>query len=187
MRRLFFELRYLIGRAPWDSGVSPPELQAFLAQAPPGRALDLGCGTGTNAITMARGGWQVTALDFSLGAIVRARCKAQRAGVAVDFRQADVANLSPIEGPFDLALDIGCYHSLSPAQQSEYAAQLLRLLCPGGTFLLYTFLASFEARSSRPSEADVRRHFGTGFELQDLAYGQDRGRPSAWFTFRRKK
>ena len=47
MRRIFFELRYLLGDVPWDTGVSPPELLDFLDRHPPGRALDLGCGTGT--------------------------------------------------------------------------------------------------------------------------------------------
>ena len=65
--RLRHQLMYLVGFKPWDSGVSPPELVAAVEgpQAlPPGRALDLGCGTGTNAIYMARHGWDVTGADL---------------------------------------------------------------------------------------------------------------------------
>ncbi len=48
---LFFRLAYVIGFKPWDSGVPPPELVSVVegpGALPPGRALDLGCGTGTN-------------------------------------------------------------------------------------------------------------------------------------------
>ena len=47
MRKLFFEWRYLVGRAPWDTGVSPPELLSFIDTHTAGRAIDLGCGTGS--------------------------------------------------------------------------------------------------------------------------------------------
>ena len=138
--RLTLELSYLLRRAPWDTGVSPPELLAFLAAHPPGRALDLGCGTGTNAITLAQHGWQVTGIDLIPRAIRRAKSKAAAAGVDVDLRQGDASDLRSVEGPFDLALDIGCYHSLQPTLQARYSTNLARLVRPGGTYLLLSLI-----------------------------------------------
>lgn len=186
-RRLFFELSYLLHHSPWDTGLSPPELHAFLENCPPGRALDLGCGTGTNVLTLAQRGWQVTGIDFSYLAICRARRKARRAGLRVDLRQGDASDLSRLSPPFDLALDIGCYHGLSLAQQRRYAAGLARLVRPNGTFLLY----GFQRSDSAPPEAwlteeALRQHFGTAFDLARYSPGLDRERPSVWVTMVRK-
>jgi SAM-dependent methyltransferase len=187
LARLAFELSYLLRRAPWDSGVSPPELLAFLAAHPPGRALDLGCGTGTNAITLARHGWQVIGIDFIPRAIRRARGKALAAGVSVDFRQGDATDLRSVEGPFDLVLDIGCYHSLRPALQVRYAANLARLVRPGGIFLLYGFARGCpEDPRGWLSEEALAARLGASFKLPSAVYGTDRRRPSAWFTLIRK-
>ena len=74
-------------RPPWDSGITPPELLEYLESRPAaGRAIDLGCGTGTNVITMARMGWQVTGVDFVPKAIDLAREKARKAGLRLDDR-----------------------------------------------------------------------------------------------------
>lgn len=186
-RRLFFELSYLFRRSPWDTGESPPELLEFLESHPPGRALDLGCGTGTNVLTLAERGWQVTGIDFSCQAICRARRKARRAGLRVDLHQGDASDLSRLSPPFDLALDIGCYHGLSPAQQSRYAEGLARLLRPGGTFLLYGFQRAF---SSAPeawlTHEALQQRFGASFDLVRYTPGLDQERPSAWVTMIRK-
>jgi cyclopropane fatty-acyl-phospholipid synthase-like methyltransferase len=74
-RRWFNFNRWYFGRPPWDTGVSPPELLAHLDVHAPGRALDIGCGTGTNAITMAQHGWQVTGMDFAVKASPRRGAK----------------------------------------------------------------------------------------------------------------
>ena len=117
----------------------PAELMRFLDTHPPGRALDIGCGTGTNAITLAEHGWQVTGIDFSFQAIAKARRKARRRSLSIDFIQGQVTVLDDLTGPFDLCLDIGCYHSLPMASHEDLILRLGDLLRPGGTYLLYTF------------------------------------------------
>ena len=70
-----FHWRYWRRQTPWDTQVTPPEVMEFIARTPPGKALDLGCGTGTNAIALARHGWRVTGVDFIPKAILAARGK----------------------------------------------------------------------------------------------------------------
>ncbi len=185
IRRVFFDLRYLLGRTPWDSGTTPPELVAYLDEVPPGRALDLGCGTGTNAIHLARRGWHVVGVDLSNRAIRMAQRKANAVGVSIDLRHGDVTQLTNVQGPFDLALDIGCYHSLTPMGRVRYTANLRDLVRPGGTFLLYSWVCPEGNRDSL-SEADTRAAFGKDFDLRTIAHGSDRHRKAAWFTFHRK-
>ncbi len=188
MRRLLFELRYLMGRSPWDTGITPPEVLAFLERTPPGRALDLGCGTGTNAVEMARRGWEVTAIDFSSQATTAARRRAAAARLPVEVLTGDVSDLRGVHGPFDLVLDIGCFHALAPAAQGRYADHVIRRTLPGATYLLYTFLDDGRApRGGRelPTEASLRRLFTPAFAVTSIDHGTDRQRASAWFTFLR--
>jgi len=181
--RLHFEWRYLSGSTPWDTGVTPPEVIAFLDRTPPGRAVDFGCGTGTNAVTMATRGWEVTGVDFSWRAIAAARRKARRAGVAVAFLRRDVTRLDDLRGPFDFGLDIGCFHSLEVAARPRYATHVGRLLRPGAPFMLDAFL---DPDDGWPSETDVRRAFEPHFALERIERGEFEGRPSGWFTWTRR-
>ncbi len=186
MRRLFFELKYLLGRPPWDTGVSPPELIEFLENHPPGRALDLGCGTGTNALTIAHYGWQVRGVDYSWQAIRSARKKARASGLPVTFEKGDVTRLDPEQEAYDLILDIGCFHSLPPAGRERYARFVQQALKPGGSYLLYTWLAPAEEPSTAPTEGGLMRYFAA-LTLISLRKGDDKAghRPSAWLHFAR--
>jgi cyclopropane fatty-acyl-phospholipid synthase-like methyltransferase len=183
-RRVFYLLSYF-RQPPWDTGISPPELLAFIESRPPGRALDLGCGTGVNAITLAQRGWRVTGVDFIGRAIRSARRKARQANVTVDFRQDDVTRLAGVAGPFDLALDIGCFHSLSPQARQTYVQNLERLLAPAGTFLMYAFFKQPGSSGSGLEPADLEllsRHL----RLAQRQDGLERGRgASAWLTYQR--
>ncbi len=189
MGSLFFELRYLLGNAPWDTGVTPPEVVELVEQGglPPGRALDLGCGTGTNSLYLARRGWEVVGVDFSAIAIGRARRRARRAGLPVRFFRADVTNLGFLTSPFDLALDIGCLHSIPPEGRERYASEVARLVRPGGLYMLYAFLP----RPGRPpgrgiAPEAVYRLFSPAFTLERQEGGEDPSGPrSAWYWLRR--
>lgn len=185
LRRLFFNLWYFL-KPPWDTGISPPELISFIESQPPGRALDLGCGTGTNVITLAKHGWEVIGVDFAASAIHIARRKAQQACVQVDLRVADVTKLEAVSGPFELILDMGCFHGLSQQGKRDYISSLERLLAPGGTYLMYGFFKHREDSGPGLVITDIDR-LEENFRLVDRQDGTERGiRPSAWFKFQNK-
>lgn len=186
MKRLFFELRYLLGRTPWDTQITPPEVQSFLEEHAPGRAIDLGCGTGTNVLTMAQYGWEVTGIDFSSRAIDKARRRLRNAGVHAELLQGDVVELSEVQGPFDLALDIGCFYSLRSVDRVRYTSRLAELVRYGGVYLLYTFLNPMAQPSGWPSKAEVLELLQPAFDLEAHEPGLHQSRPSGWFTFRHK-
>lgn len=104
-----------------------------LADLPPGRALDVGCGEGRNAIWLAARGWRVTAVDFSETAIEKARRLAADRGVDVEWVVGDVA-AEPIEpNAYDLVLV--AYLHTAPAERAEWMERARAALRPGGTFL----------------------------------------------------
>jgi cyclopropane fatty-acyl-phospholipid synthase-like methyltransferase len=186
MRKLLFNLAYL-QKPVWDTGISPPELLNFIDTHRPGRALDLGCGTGTNVITLAKSGWQVVGVDFVRRAINLAKKNAEQYDVQVDLRVEDVTRLESVSGKFDLVLDIGCFHSLPPSTRQSYILKIDQLLADGGTFLLYLFLAAnTENSATGATEADM--HFITGkLHLLERQDGTERGlRPSAWLTLQKR-
>ncbi|MFN3704765.1 MAG: class I SAM-dependent methyltransferase [Thermoflexales bacterium] len=136
-RWLDFNRWYVRGSPPWDHGIPAPEVIAFAESHAPGRALDLGCGTGTHAIALAQRGWTVTGVDFAWPALRQAARKARAAGVRITWLWDDVTRLREVRGHFDLILDIGCFFSLDAADKQRYAQRVRELLAKGGTLLLY--------------------------------------------------
>ncbi len=189
LRRLTFRLWYLFD-PPWDTGISPPELLDFIEKHPstgsgqvPRKAIDIGCGTGTNVITLAQAGWQVNGVDFVPRAIKTAKRKVKKVGVEAKLYVRDATDLEGITGPFDLALDIGCFHSLGD-KKAGYLSELDRILAPGGHWLMYGF---FNSDQSGPglAEADLDLIPASLTQVwrQD---GFDRGeRTSAWFLYQK--
>lgn len=194
LKRANFTWRYLRGRAPWDTGITPPEVVALIEEEdlPPGRAIDLGCGTGTNAIYLAQHEWYAVGIDFARRAVRAARRKARRAGVAdrTRFITADVTRLGSLElgEPFDLALDIGCGHALSGDMQRIYARALAQVVRPGGVFMLYMFRPTPERpRGLEPQQVEAL--FAPAFRSVWSSLGADRAASvaSAWYRFERTK
>lgn len=184
LRRINFSFWYFF-HPPWDSGISPPELLEFLDHYPSGRAIDLGCGTGTNIITMVKHGWKVTGVDFAPRAIALAKRKMRQAGVQADVSVGDVTKLKGVTGPFDFALDLGCFHGIP--DRPAYLAQLASVLAPGGHWLMYGMLKA-QPEESRPglTPSNLDLIGPSGFDLVNRKDGWDvRGRPSAWFLFQR--
>ncbi len=188
--------RYIQGAVPWDDVLPPPEVRETVAGLPLGRALDLGCGYGRSAIYLAGAGWQVDAVDFVEEAIAEARRRASGAGVGgVGFHVASVTDMSFLTGSFDLAIDVGCGHSLDEGSQIAYWTELKRLLRPGATFLWFLRL-SIEAGSGdgdvpRGISLERARHLYAGaFHLIREAIGvtdmtNESSWPSAWLWLER--
>ena len=192
-----FKERYKSGTIPWDDDLPPPEVMALAEKLPAGRALDLGCGYGRSSIYLAANGWQVDGVDFVPLAVEIARERAEEAGAAgrIQFHAAPVSNLDFLRGPYDLALDIGCMHSMTGAELFAYRDELLRLLPEVGVYLLFAHLRekqeSGEDERRWIEEASLFSLFSEGFVLDHAVYGttQVGDKPpwrSAWFKFCRK-
>jgi SAM-dependent methyltransferase len=143
MNRALMNLWYRFGTPPWVLGPRE-ELMSFVQARAlrPGRALDLGCGEGDNAIFLAQRGFEVTGIDFAPAALAKARAKAERAGVAVRFVEGDLADpagLRGIEGPFDVLVDFGTFDDLDARQRARCLDNVLPLLRPGGRVFMFCF------------------------------------------------
>jgi SAM-dependent methyltransferase len=115
------------------SGRPNGRLVAELADLAPGRALDVGCGEGADAIWLARRGWTVTAIDVSEVAVSRAREAAEREGVAVEWRRGDALDVTLPARSFDL---VSLQYPALPKAPGEAAVRnLLDTVRPGGLLL----------------------------------------------------
>ncbi len=147
-----FNERYRAGETPWDTGISPPELLEVLENPPEGlprRMLDIGCGTGTNCLTLAQHGWYTVGTDFAPLAIDIARQKMQVladdiacANGSARFLIADVTRLAPpaLDERFSLLLDLGCLNGIPSVRHAAYAKMVEQQALPGALFLLYAHL-----------------------------------------------
>jgi len=183
LRRLSFNFLYF-GKPPWESGVTPPELFEFIQSHPAGRVIDLGCGTGTNIITLVKAGWQVTGIDFAARAIQLAKYKLKQQNIKAQLILGDVTHFK-VDSQFNLAFDLGCFHSLE--NKADYLTQLDKILAPNGFWLMYEFFKP----ASNPSapglaDADLNMISAQGLTLLSRRDGFDkRERPSAWFLYQK--
>jgi SAM-dependent methyltransferase len=133
----FWDERYRSARQIW-SGDPNPQLVAEVAGRPPGRALDVGCGEGADAIWLARSGWAVVAADISSVALERAARHARAAGPAVsariEWRQVDLLASPPEPGSFDLVSVQ--FMQLPPEPRTRLLTALMASIRDGGTLLV---------------------------------------------------
>jgi len=144
--RAIYNAWYKYGTPPW-AGSARHELVRLVdeGQLTPGRAVDLGCGEGDNAIFMAQHGFDVTAVDFAPAAIAKAKAKAQKAGASVNFLVDDLTNPSHLHGTFDVLVDYGTFDDLTERQRNAYLQHVIPLAKPGAKFLMWNF--EWEARA----------------------------------------
>ncbi len=147
----------------WVFG-SKPELAELVetGRVPPGRAIDLGCGAGLEAIYLSRSGFDVTGVDFSPTAIRLARKRARAEGAEVNFVKDDLTELRHVSGAFDFLVDFGTLDDLSQEDRDSYMKNVLPLSHRGSRFLLKCF------ENELPSD-EVERRFGDHFSIEALS------------------
>jgi SAM-dependent methyltransferase len=161
------------------SGRPNGRLVAEVADLAPGRALDVGCGEGADAVWLAQRGWAVTAIDVSDVALSRARAAAGRAGVVVDWVGGDALQAGAAARSFDLVSMQ--YPALLKAAGENAVRTLLDAVRPGGLLLaVYHDLddehrAHMKARGTDPAAYvgadDLRALLADDFDVELHATG----------------
>jgi SAM-dependent methyltransferase len=164
-----WERRYREGDSPWDTGRPSTELQRVLAEdeIAPCRCIELGCGTGTNAVWLAQQGFDVTAVDISPLAIDRARGRAAAARVAVRWLVADVLDPPNLGAPYRFFFDRGCYHVVRRGDVQSFLHTLDRITEPETLGLVLTGNAREPHDPGPPvvDEESLRQELGQLFRI----------------------
>jgi len=189
--------RYRTGDLPWDTGRHDGNLERALAEGvvAPCAALEIGCGTGTNAIWLARAGFRVTALDVSAPAVDMARDKAAAEGADVEFLVTDILTDPVPSAPFGFVFDRGCFHSFDePAERSTFARAVWGALADDGLWLSLigsTDGPDREIGPPRRSLADIAAAVEPLFEIlsaRTTRFDSDQpDPPRAWACVMRKR
>lgn len=178
-----FDRAYRMPVTSWGDARIPDEIKALARQGAPKTALELGCGAGRFARYVAQQGLRTTGVDFSPVAIAKAQSRVAGDDVRPQFLVRDVTRLESLDGPFDIAFDVGCFHCLDARGERAYASQVARVLAPGGTHLVW---ALDSAPSDVPiSPAVMKDVFAPGFELLDARPSRRRLAASHWYWLRR--
>ena len=155
----------------WDIGQPADELQKVVNQGTVAkcRAVDLCCGSGTDAVFLAVHGFDVTAIDVAPTALAQAKQKATKAGVSVRWILADVLN-PPNLKPFDFLYDRGCYHVVRDQNLTAYLETIRHISRPGSQFLLLSARREEEAAPGSPgvTEEELRYDFLPFFDVEWL-------------------
>jgi ubiquinone/menaquinone biosynthesis C-methylase UbiE len=150
---------YHAGRAELNpQGWWVPGWLPFLTAAGSRTVLDVGCGSGADAVSLARLGWRVTAMDYSAVALARARAKAGAAGVGVDFGQGDMALPFPFaDQEFDAVMSNVALHMFDDQTTRRIIGEMHRVLRPAGLLLLHVnSTADMPYREQRPGRRRVQ-------------------------------
>jgi cyclopropane fatty-acyl-phospholipid synthase-like methyltransferase len=191
-----FEQMYQ-GQAPWDTGRPQADI-VKLAEAGQirGSVLDVGCGTGENALYLASRGHDCWGIDFVTVAIERAKAKAAQRKIDAHFIVGNALELDRLGMLFDTVIDCGLFHTFSDEERPAFIGGLAKLLRLGGLLHILCFsdeepgtegprrISRQEIRDSFRDGWTVQRVEPTRFEAQALPDGPkfSPGGPKAWLA-----
>jgi SAM-dependent methyltransferase len=192
----WFDTAYADGGTPtWDLGRPQAAVRRLLDAGwfgPPDTAiLDAGCGTGEHALLLAGHGHRVVGVDLAAEAIRRAAAKAEARGVAADFLVRDALDLVGLGQAFDVALDVGLFHTLADEDRPRYVASLAAAVRPGGraAILCWSDRNPFGVGPRRITRRELRSAFrvATGWRVEEIVAETletrlPTGRVAAWLA-----
>jgi cyclopropane fatty-acyl-phospholipid synthase-like methyltransferase len=168
------------GSPPWDIGRPQPAFEALAkgGEIRPGAVLDIGCGTGDNAIMLAQRGCTVTGIDLARDAVRHANAKAAERRVPASFTAGNALALDRCfgAGAFDAAIDSGLFHVLADAERPVFARQVCHVLKPGGRYFMLCFSDKERGEYELPRRVSRREIEATFGKLLRINYIRE-----AWF------
>jgi SAM-dependent methyltransferase len=195
-RHARFRFFYRVGFTPWEGHPIGQGLRDLVEGTsdtpalPTGLALDVGCGTGDSAIYLAQHGWKVTGVDYVEKPLDKARVKAGRADLSVNFVRADVTNLSQagIGTGFQLIVDNGCIHNMSGGDRAAYVREVSAVAAPDARLLIVAFPPGGRFGVPGIDHTEINRRFAPSWTL--LSAGQERElddkTPTWYYLFQRR-
>jgi SAM-dependent methyltransferase len=178
----------------WDLGeVSPPLKQIWAEQKiAAGRVMIPGCGQGHEAVYLADQGFDVTAVDYAEGAILRLNRLLDERGIHGRVLQEDFFELdSEHDGTYDLIVEQAFFCAIHPSDRVRYVQTAARILKPGG--LITGLFYQTDEEGGPPfntTEQDIRNHFSQDFSIEYLgktAQSVESRRDKEWLGLLRKK
>ncbi len=185
---------YASGQLPWDTGQPEPLLVEFVTSGAvtPGLTLEIGVGTGTNAIWLAERGFNVLGVDVAPLAVERAHAKMKGRALRCRFAEWDFLKAPPPDGPFQFVFDRGCFHVFDePGERQRFAAHVAATLAPGGLWL--SLIGSTEGLPRevgppRRSAREVTLAIEPALEIVELRSAEFRGdNAKVWFCLSRRR
>src|SRR3990172_6556566 len=173
---------------PWDIGRPQPEFVRLAKEGEVrGRVLDVGCGTGENALFLASEGREVWGVDASPTAISKAAAKAAARRSAVTFQVADALRLGELRRTFDTVIDSGLFHVFDDEARPHYVDSLASVLHEGGRYFMICFSEKEPnwGGPRRGTKAEVRSAFKSGWRVDAIRKAsfdtkRESGSAAAW-------
>jgi len=162
---------YRTDRPPWETDLPQPAVQRLVDDgAFHGDVLDVGCGSGENAIEMASHGLHVLGVDWAAAAVDMARAKAAARSLEVEFEVADAHRLDLLGRSFDTILDSALFHTFSDEARSTYVPSLESVTRSGSIVLLLCFsdLEPWGGGPRRVTQAEIRAAFADGWVVRSI-------------------
>ncbi|HXW95607.1 MAG TPA: class I SAM-dependent methyltransferase [Nitrososphaerales archaeon] len=186
----FFNEAYR-GVPPWDIGRPQPVFAKLAASEDLGDdIIDVGCGTGEQAMLFASSGYKVLGVDSAPLAIEKARTKSSQRGLKVEFMVADALHLAELHRQFDVAIDSGLFHVFSDRERLDYVESLRTVLRPRGRYYMLCFSDKEPVGWGGPRRVfkrEILTSFSDGWHVDyvrpaKFASASHEGGGEAWFS-----